>query len=158
MSAEQKGRCHHRCVARDRRMLLVRGFPRPRLPGRRQLAEQSSRDSLGRTWWPLPGDIAEPAVAERVIPSRRSQVRPGRHARQQCCRRVRLQAVHGIHRGRLRPRNLSVNLSGFFYVSQHAVRTNARRRGERAHRQLYPRRRSYISPMESSVPAGSWRR
>ena len=82
----------------------------------RSIKPDASADVLA-----VAGDIADPAVADRVIARGGREVRPGRYAGQQR-RDVHRQAVHRVHRGRLRRQDLSLNLAGFFHVSQRAVR------------------------------------
>ena len=67
----------------------------------RSIKPDASADVLA-----VAGDIADPAVADRVIGGRGREVRPGRHAGQQR-RDVHRQAVHRVHRGRLRPQDLA---------------------------------------------------
>ena len=62
----------------------------------RSIKPDASADVLA-----VAGDIADPAVADRVIGERGREVRPGRYAGQQR-RDVHRQAVHRVHRGRLR--------------------------------------------------------
>ena len=73
------------------------------------------------------GDIAEPATADRIIERSAGAVRPHRHPRQQR-RRLRLQAVHRLHRRGLRP-VVGVNLTGFFWLTQRAIAAMVTRYG-----------------------------
>ncbi len=98
---------------------LVRGFLDK---GYRVVANSRSikPDAVGRTCWPSPGDIADPAVAERVIAE--AVAKFGRVDTLVNNAGMFIAKPFTEYTPEDFATKISLNLAGFFYVSQHAVR------------------------------------